>query len=184
MKNVLKIVCIIAALAAVIAVSAVLRSKSLDRKIAELTIERDDLQIVANDMIADSHRTDKQSAEDIQLLEGVFRNMFTFYNMEEFDAARDFAVRYNVPEIFVESFYSKSELSNMYAESMLEILCRYDSSDIYLLKRDGDTAYYYADVTLNMVKYSGSFDLGIFVSVKSYGDETERITSMLYYYVE
>lgn len=183
MKNILKILCIPVIFVVIIAVCAVLHNKSLEKTINELTVKRDELQIIADEMIADSHRIDAQSIEDIQLLDGVFSKMFTFYNMEEFDAARDFAVEYNIPEVFVDAFYNKKELANMYTDSMLEILCRYDSSDIYLLKREDDTAYYYATVTLNTVKYSGSFDLAIFVSVKSYGDERERITSMLYYYI-
>lgn len=183
MKNILKIVFIIIGLVVFITISAFLHGRSLDNQIEAYEIRNSQLKKTADSLIADSHRTDEQSEEDIQLLDGVFQKMFTFYNITEFDEARDFAVRYNVPDIFVESFYNKSELSSMYADSMLDVLCKYKSADFYLLKRDGDTAYYYADVALSLVKFSGSFDLGIFVSVKSCGDETERITSMIYYYL-
>lgn len=181
-RNVLKIFVIIMAVCVVMILTAVLHSKSLDKQISKLEEQRTELQTIANDVIAESRHIDSQSQSDIKLLEEVFSNMFTFYNEDDFDAACEYARRHGVPELFVSSFYDKSELGSMYADAMLDILCHYESADIYLLNRNDEAAYYYADVTLNMVSYDSTFNLGIFVSLKNDGVETERITSMLYYY--
>ena len=68
----------------------------------------------------------------------------------------------------------------MYADTMLDIVCRYDSADIYLLDRDENTSYYYVNMKLNMVKVSGDIELSFFVTMDNKAI-TERFLSVIYY---
>lgn len=154
-----------------------------DNKIEQLTAIRDMKQTVVQDYASDVYQTDTQSVADKQLLTSVFEKAFTFYNMDDFEAARAFAVSCNLPADFIECFYDTAELSDIYAQSMLDIICKYDSSDIYLLDRADGVAYYYAVVTLDTVKYTnGTFKLAFFIALRD--DLTDRFASFVYYDVE
>ena len=106
-------------------------------------------------------------------------------DLEGFEKARSIAIDYNLPTSFVNSFYDTSELSGIYAESMLDIVCKYNSAEIYFLDREEDVGYYYATVKLDTVKYVNSqIEFGFFIAIQDHGDEFERIKSLIYYNID
>lgn len=159
-----------------------IRSVLLDKQIASLEGTCEVKQSVIDKLMAQAFHTDEQSVSDKKYMETAFSRIFTFYNMDEFDAARDRAIGYGLPKDFVNCFYDKSEMSSIYAESMLDVMCKFKSADFYLLDRDETTAYYYADVKLDTVKYSDSvIELGFFIALRNEGIDTERFASVVYY---
>lgn len=160
----------------------VIQNKIYDDRISSLALVRDEKQNIAHDLIQKALHTDTQSSIDKQFLNQVFRDIFTFYDMDGFYQARNAAVEYGMPSDFVNSFYDTSELDNQYAESMIDVICQYDSADFYLLDRSDDIGYYYVTVKLDTVKYtSGRFELGFFIDLKSSGNEFDRFESVIYY---
>ena len=184
MKIFIRILCVVAVISALSFLGSVLYEKQLDNKIGQLEAACEQKRAVVNSMIAAAYHTDEQSEDECEILEKIFENIFTFYDMEDFNAAREAAVSYGLPDDFVNAFYSKDELSNMCAESMIDVMCRYDSSEIYLLDRSDNIGYYYAVVTLNPVKYGGQFFIGVFVSLETNSDDSKRIASFVYYNIE
>lgn len=185
MKKFLKIL-VIAAIALAMSFGGVLiQSAIYDNKIVSLQRQLDKKQAIANDLIAKSRRTDAQSVTDKKIINGIFERIFTFYDLEGFEKARNIAVDYNLSTDFVNSFYDTSELSGVYAESMLDIVCKYNSAEIYFLDREEDVGYYYATVKLDTVKYVNSqIEFGFFIAIQDHGDESERIKSLIYYNID
>lgn len=185
MKKFLKIL-VIAAIVLTASLGGVLiQSAIYDNKIVLLQRQLDKKQIIADDLIAKSRRTDTQSVTDKKIISGIFERIFTFYDLEGFEKARSIAVDYNLSTAFVNSFYDTSELSGIYAESMLDIVCKYNSAEIYFLDREEDIGYYYATVKLDTVKYVNSqIEFGFFIAIQDHGDESERIKSLIYYNID
>ncbi len=182
MKRFLIIFLVIASLVALPFAGLGIQSLIYDNQIAELTAVTEHKQAVADKLIADTHRVDAQGIADAELMIALFDKIFTFYDIEEFEQARAYAVESGLPASFVNNFYSTAELSGMYADAMLDVICKFDSADIYLLDRDGSIGYYYVVVNLDTVKYVNSrFRLAFFITMDSLATETERFVSMLYY---
>ncbi len=185
MKKFLKILVIAAIVLTVSFGGVLIQSAIYDNKIVLLQRQLDKKQIIADDLIAKSRRTDTQSVTDKKIISGIFERIFTFYDLEGFEKARSIAVDYNLPTAFVNSFYDTSELSGIYAESMLDIVCKYNSAEIYFLDREEDVGYYYATVKLDTVKYVNSqIEFGFFIAIQDHGDESERIKSLIYYNID
>jgi hypothetical protein len=185
MKKFLKILVIAAIVLTVSFGGVLIQSAIYDNKIVLLQRQLDKKQIIADDLIAKSRRTDTQSVTDKKIISGIFERIFTFYDLEGFEKARSIAIDYNLPTSFVNSFYDTSELSGIYAESMLDIVCKYNSAEIYFLDREEDVVYYYATVKLDTVKYVNSqIEFGFFIAIQDHGDEFERIKSLIYYNID
>lgn len=182
MKKLLKIFIVIFAVTAVFFVSFVIRNRVLDNKIKKLTDTYNNRQVTADSMAAEINMTDAHSEHDRAFLEMMFSEIFTFYDADGFEEARQSAGYYNLPADFIDRFYDTSELRDSgYAEAMLDILCQYDSSKLYLINRKDNIGYYVASVTLNTVKYDSSFDIVLFIALADSGDEGERVKSIVYY---
>lgn len=182
--KILKVIIVIAVISIASIIGFFIRNAYLDKQIAILENECLQKQAIAESMLTEINLTDEQSVQDKEFLETMFNEIFTFYDMDGFDNARINAVCYGLPQRFIDRFYDTSELSSsLYAEAMLDVMCKYDSSSLYLLDRDDDTGYYLAKVTLDSVKYNSSFEIAIFVSLAESGDENQRIRAMTYYYI-
>lgn len=151
-----------------------------DAKIDKLTAECDKKQNIAAEMKQAAELADEQSMKDKAYIDAVFKQIFTFYNLDGFKQARNTAVDYDLPTDFINRFYDATTLSDMYADTMLDVMCEYDSSNIYLLDRDDDFSYYYADVCLNMVKFSGTISLSFFITTDN-DVNAERFASIIYF---
>lgn len=149
-------------------------------KIENLTAERDKKQNIVVEMKQAAELADEQSTKDKAYIDAVFKQIFTFYNRDGFKHARNTAVDYGLPADFINRFYDAETLSDMYADTMLDVMCEYDSSNIYLLDRDDDFSYYYADVRLNMVKFSGTISLSFFITIDNDAN-AERFASIIYF---
>lgn len=182
MKRFLIIFLVIASLVALPFVGLGVQSLIYDTQIKELESVVEHKQVVADKLINDTYRVDAQSASDIELMMAMFDKLFTFYDINEFKKAKAYAVESGLPANFVNNFYSTAELSGMYADAMLDVICQFDSADIYLLDRDDNIGYYYVVVNLDTVRYANSrFQLAFFITMDSLAYETERFVSMLYY---
>lgn len=180
--KILKIMFVIALLVSVSFLGSFFYERSCDAKIAKLQTICEYKQRTVDALIADAYKTDKQSEIDECYMDAVFDDVFTFYSRDDFDKARSSALEWGLPVSFVNRFYDTAELTGMYADSMLDIMCKYDSADFYLLDRKDDIGYYFAVVKLDTVKYSNSrFELGFFIAIKNHGVETERFSSVVYY---
>ena len=180
--RVFRIIALVGLVAVLSFSGAVIQNKMYDNRIAELETIRNSKQTVADEMIEQAYRTDSQSKVDKNFMNEVFEQIFTFYDYDGFIKARDIAVSYNLPSDFINRFYDTSELTSLYAESMLDIICQYNSADIYLLERSDDVGYYYVTVNLDTVKYSSNrIRLGFFVAMQDHGSELDRFKSIIYY---
>jgi len=152
-----------------------------DNEISKLENDIAHKQQVVDEKIGSMIKTDKQIKTDIDFLNYVFENIFTFYNLDEFKEAKETAVSCGLPDAFVERFFSESEFSNMYADAMLDVMCKYDYADIYLLEKADGMSYYYATVKLDMVKYNRSFELAFFITLQDSETNSDRFVSVIYY---
>ncbi len=186
MKRVLEIIVFITVVCAVMSAGFFIRNLLLDRKIEQLeTTLATNNETIKSYAYDNARKTDLQSETDIKFMQYVFDEIFTFYDIEDFKRARNNALAYGFPESFVNNFYDMSELaSSMYTEAMLDIMCKYESSEFYLLDRYDGVGYYFGVITLNTVKYNTSFPIAVFVSISDSGDETERMQSIVYYNVD
>lgn len=153
---------------------------SYDNQIRKLKTVLDEKQAVATELKEQAFALDEQSVADKEHMEAVFGQIFTFYDLDGFKRARNLAADFGLPADFINGFYDMSVLDDIYADTMLDIVCRYDSADIYLLDRDNDTSYYYVNMTLNMVKVSGDIKMSFFVTMDNKAT-TERFLSVIYY---
>lgn len=153
---------------------------SYDNQIRKLKTVLGEKQAVATELKEQAFALDEQSVADKEYMEIVFGQIFTFYDLDGFKRARNLAADFGMPADFINSFYDMSVLDDIYADTMLDIVCRYDSADIYLLDRDDDTSYYYVNMTLNMVKVSGDIKMSFFVTMDNKAT-TERFLSVIYY---
>ena len=104
MKKFLKILVIAAIVLTVSFGGVLIQSAIYDNKIVLLQRQLDKKQIIADDLIAKSRRTDMQSVTDKKIISGIFERIFTFYDLEGFEKARSIAIDYNLPTSFVNSF--------------------------------------------------------------------------------
>lgn len=182
MKQILRIIVVIFALIVFSLIGFGIRSVILDKKIKALDVEYSKKQAIADNMAAEINAKDSVSEQDKVFFDTMFSEIFTFGNISEFRDAKANAKSYNLSEDFVERLYDTSEYSqSAYAESMLSVMCQYDSAKLYLLGRENGTGYYVADVTLKTVKYSSDFHLILFVVLADSGDLNQRVKSIVYY---
>lgn len=180
--KILKIIIVIFAVTAVFLVSYIIRSRVLDNKIKTLNDTYTAKQAIADNMAAEINAADSRSEYDRYFLETMFSELFTFYNLDDFKKAKENAGYYGLSDDFISSFYDMTELTdNGYAESMLDILCEYESSKLYLINRKDNIGYYVATVTLGTVKYNSNFDIVLFIALADSGGEHERVKSIIYY---
>lgn len=182
MKKVLSVIVVIVIIVALCFGGAMVQTRIYDDRISVLTSLRDDKQSVVDDMIKTAYHADTQNETDVKYMNGVFDRIFSFYDIDSFKKAKAVAVDYGMPTDFVNSFYDTTELSSMYAEAMLDIICQYSSADFYLLDRSEDIGYYYVTVKLDTVKYSsGRIELGFFIALQDHGADDEKFKSVIYY---
>ena len=179
MKKIRIFVCIIVT-AAIFVGGYVIKLNLYDERIADLTTIRSNKQSVADSLKERAQVIDEQSKTDKAYIESVFGQIFTFYDLDGFKRARNLAADNAMPADFINSFYDMTTLSDIYADEMLDIVCRYDSADIYLLDRDEHMSYYYADVKLSLVKYSGTIELSFFITVNNDAG-ADKFASIIYY---
>lgn len=186
MKRILKVVLVVAIIYGIFISGFFIRNLLLHREIERLeNIVSTNEETIRQYAFANGDRTDEQSKTDIKFMQYVFNEIFTFYDLEDFKRAKKNATEYGLPESFVESFYDTSELSSsVYSEAMLDVMCKYESSDFYLLERSEGIGYYFGLIELNTVKYNTTFSIAVFVSIRDSGDETERIQSIVYYNID
>lgn len=161
----------------------VIKLNLYDESIAALTSVRDDKQSVVNDLKEQAQVIDEQSKADKTYIESVFGQIFTFYDLDGFKRARNLAADNAMPADFINSFYDMTTLSDIYADEMLDVVCKYDSADIYLLDRDEHMSYYYANVRLSLVKYRGTIELSFFITVNNDAG-ADKFESVIYYEVK
>lgn len=163
------------------AVSMILQGRSYDKQIEQLSETYAEKQQEADNLVQNVDIVDEQLQKDKAFLEIMFDEIFTFHDIDEFDGAMQNAMTYNLSDRFIANFYDKSELNGGYADALLDVLCEYDSSELYLLERSNNIGYYVADVTLDTVKYNSSFRIILFIAIADSGDVNERIQSIIYY---
>ncbi len=185
MRKELKLIIAIAVVGVIFAVGFGIRFMFLDREIDRLNNELAQRTIVMTNMQSTAGLTDLQFEADKKFLDEMFGDIFTFHNENEFDGAKQNAETYALPSNFISVFYDKTELTdNIYGDAMLDILCEYSSSDLYLLDRQDNIGYYYAVVTLDTVKYNSDFRLGLFISLADSGDICDRVGSLVCYSID
>lgn len=183
--KILKVVIVIFAVTAIFLVSFAVRNRVLDNKIKMLNDIYAAKRAIADSMAAEIDAADSRSEYDKTFLETMFSKLFTFYSIDDFKEAKKIAGYYNLSDDFINSFYDMTELTdNGYAESMLDILCEYDSSKLYLINRKDNIGYYVATVTLSTVKYNSNFDIVLFIALADNGGEHERVRSIIYYNIK
>lgn len=175
-----RLVILLASAVALGVVCYLVQMGSYDSQIRELKTVLDKKQTIAAELKERAFASDEQSVKDKEYMEIVFGQIFTFYDLDGFKRARNLAADCGMPADFINSFYDTSVLDDMYADTMLDIVCRYNSADIYLLDRDENTSYYYVNMKLNMVKVSGDIELSFFVTMDNKAT-TERFLSVIYY---
>lgn len=184
-KKELKLIIAIAAVGVIFAAGFGIRFMFLNREINRLNDTLAQRTEIMNSMQSVAGLTDSQFEADKKFLDEMFGDIFTFHNETEFDGAKQNAETYALPSNFVNPFYDKTELTdNIYGDAMLDILCEYSSSDLYLLDRQDNIGYYYAVVTLDTVKYNSDFKLGLFISLADSGDIYERVGSLVCYSID
>lgn len=158
-----------------------INKKYLDDQIKSLEAQRDNLQVTYNTLLMQEDFTDVYYAKDKAFLDEMFDDIFTFYDEDEFYGAREQAKAYGLPDGFIDLFYDTTELTGAFV-NMLDIICQYNSSDLYLLDRQDGIGYYVAIVDLDMVKYQESIQIGIFIAL-SEDDNSDfgRVKSMIYF---
>lgn len=162
-----------------------LRLKLLDDQIKSLQDKHERIQEIADELVSAALHTDSQSKTDITYMNTVFEHIFTFYDLDGFEKAKQEAIEYGLPVSFVNRFYDTAELTGAYAEAMLDVMCKYNSADFYLLDRQGDEGIYYAVVVFDTVKYSNSqFKIAFFIGLKDHGSEVDRFTFVDYFSLE
>lgn len=182
-KQFLKIIITAAAVIAIFIIGIRIRHIFFDREIEALRAKADSLTAAAENMKNNMSLSDEQSKNDALYLDVLFKDIFNFTSIEEFEDAKINASSYGLSNRFVNSFYDTTELTGAYAEEMLNIYCSYESSDLYLLDRYDDTGYYYAVVTLKTVNLrSSEIKLALFIALQDSGDN--RVSSIVYYYAE
>ena len=180
--KILKIFIVIFAITIMSFIGFGIRNRILDNKIKSLTNTYNTKQATADSIYSEINISDAQSESDLVFLELMFSEIFTFYDLDDFKDAKENAKQYGLSDDFVDRFYDMSELNeSAYAESMLDVLCKYSSSDLYLIERRGNIGYYIAVVTLDTVKYNNSFDIVLFLTLTDSGEENERVRSIIYY---
>lgn len=180
MKKIVRIAIVIIVIMIFSVVGFGIRCIILNNKIAILEDEYRRKQAIADSMKRSIDVSDSHSEQDRIFLENMFGEIFTFYDISEFRDAKVNAKSYNLPEAFIARLYDTTELSSSaYAESMIEVMCKYDSSDLYLLGRSNDIGYYVAIVNLKTV--NSSFRLALFITLADSGDLNERVKSIVYY---
>lgn len=180
MKKIIKVVIVILALTIFSVAGFGIRSVILDNNIKALESEYSRLQAITDNLRREIDASDSRSSQDKIFLDNMFGEIFTFYDINEFRDAKVNAKSYGLPEAFIEKLYDTTELSSSaYAESMINVMCRYDSSDLYLLGRNDNVGYYVAIVNLKTV--NSSFSLALFITLADSGDLNERVKSIVYY---
>lgn len=157
-----------------------IQTNSYDSQIAELKAVLDAKQTVAAELKEKAFAADEQSVKDKAYMEAVFGQIFTFYDLDGFKRARNLAADCAMPVDFINSFYDMTTLDDIYADTMLDIVCRYDSADIFLLDRDENVSYYYVNMRLSMVEVSGNIEMSFFITMDNKAT-TERFLSVIYY---
>lgn len=180
--KILKIFIVIFAITIASFIGFGIRSRILDNKIKSLTNTYNIRQATVDNIYAEINISDAQSERDRAFLEMMFSEIFTFYDIDDFKAAKDNAKHYGLSDDFINRFYDMGELNDSaYAEAMLDVLCKYESSDLYLIERRDNIGYYIAVVTLDTVKYNNSFDIVLFLTLADSGEENDRVKSIIYY---
>lgn len=174
-------ICFIVLLLIASLIGFAISKRQLDKQIKSLEAQRDDLQVTYNTLLMQEDLTDIYYANDKAFLDRMFDDIFTFYDENGFYGAREQAKAYGLPEGFIDLFYDTTELTGAFT-NMLDIICQYNSSDLYLLDRQDGIGYYVAIVDLDMVKYQESIQIGIFIAL-SEDDNSDfgRVKSMIYY---
>ena len=182
MKPILKIIIVIFSITIFSLTGFGIRNIVLNKKIKALETEYSKNCTIADGMAAEIDASDSKSEQDRAFLNNMFDEIFTFSDISGFKDAKVNAKSYNLSEDFIDRLYDMSEYtSSAYAEAMLSVMCQYDSADLYLLGRNGDTGYYVADVSLKTVKYTSEFRLILFITLADSGDLNERVKSIVYY---
>jgi len=182
MKPILKIIIVIFSITIFSLTGFGIRNIILDKKIKVLETEYSKNCTIADGMAAEIDASDSKSKQDKAFLDNMFDEIFTFSDISEFKDAKMNAKSYNLSEDFIERLYDMSEYtSSAYAETMLSVMCKYDSANLYLLGRNGNIGYYVADVNLKTVKYTSEFRLILFITLADSGDLNERVKSIVYY---
>lgn len=176
------------AIVLIIALSAgvIYRLHIYDTNIQTLAVKYDSLQKTVQSFEQEALLSDDQSSYDKKFMNAVFERIFTFYSYDDFLEARSQAeTYYKLPSNFINRFYDTTELSGLYAEDILDIVCEFVSADFFLLDREEDVGYYYAVIELSTVKYStSSIKMAFFIALADHGEDGERFRSIVYYNVK
>lgn len=180
---IIKITAIVLALITIILIGFGLKCHDLDNKIRQLSSIDTAKSAELVQMRADAHVIkDNRAENDINYLNSVFSDIFTFYDLEGFNTAKGLAIDYNFPEAFVYNLFDTAEIDqSLYAESMLKIACQYNNSDIYLLEKK-DNYYYICKINISLVEYDAAFSLILFIELSD--DIDNKIVSATYYQAE
>lgn len=161
-------------------IGACVRSSILNSEIKKLETQRDEISTTLESLISNTSLSSSNYINDKKYFELMFNEIFTFYNIDDFDNAKRTAYEYGLPESFVESFYNKKELTNSdYTGASIDVVCKYDSAEYFLLQEtDSGERYYMINVKLDMVKFNYLINLMFFIEVTN-GES--RVKSMIYY---
>ena len=143
----------------------------LQQQIQETT---DDIKAIKQEL----NISDARIESDKQKLELMFESIFTFDGIDSFRQAKRHAVElYKLPSDFVNIFYDETELDVINADTMLEVLCEYNNSDLIFLDKSDGLYAYACIVNLSLVRYDNPVDLLLFFEI----DEDGNIPSFVYY---
>lgn len=160
-----------------------IKYKMLQDDIAQLSETLENSRYKLNASRASANLSNERYESDKKYLDVVFNDIFTFYDLSEFEDCRRNALDYNFSSNFVVNFYNKDEfINNSYAEAMLDVMSEYKSCDLYLLDEYEDgVCCYMADIRLGMVKYNTDINMILFLELEPASSDT-RIKSSVYYF--
>ena len=183
---IIKIITVIAVFVLIASVSFGIRCNILDEKIKKLSDIDSQKSAELEKMRIDACSVNNKRVDnDMKYLNLVFSEIFTFYNMTDFNNAKQSAVEYGLPDEVIYNLFNTYDFEqDLYAETMTKVACRYDSSDIYLLEEKDGNAFYIANIKINLVNYDASFNILLFITLSDGDDIDNKIKSAVYYQVK